>query len=370
VKKDQLNLLFKLQEKPVAPAAELARDIGVTPPTVRSWLAKLRKERVFVSVPATLQVKRIGLEMYDFMVRVKSHEALTKIEKFCDAHPYTSYRARVFGGGQQGMLLQFRQPATAKGHLEDALGIMKDGCIISDIRELPTLRTEYGSAYTRPKLDAWDSERMVWKFDWDEWWENAPDDFEDYEKTTGNMDAPIEIDELDVQLLEQITKDARQKNIEMIRSIGRDPRESGLQQSVSARIKRLKQEVIDSYRIFINWTHFDIYNTPMLIVNASKCVTNQLIHHLTHSDFPFGSSIRPIEQGFVWSARMPSAHLSELVSLVWKISKSFELLMIDYKHSQMYALWSETWNAKRRTWETDKDFCLDSPINAIFAESD
>jgi DNA-binding Lrp family transcriptional regulator len=370
VKKDRLNLLFKLQEKPVAPATELARDIGVTPPTVRSWLAKLRKEKVFVSVPATLRVKKLGLEMYDYTVRVESHDALTKIEKFCDAHPYTSYRARVFGGSQQGMLLQFRQPPSARTYLEDALAVMKEKGIISDVRELPTLRTEYGSAYTRPKLDAWNPDRMVWKFDWDDWWQNAPDDFEEYDQAAARDNSLIEIDKLDVQLLEEITKDARQKNIEMIRSIGRDPEESGLQQSVSARIKKLKKEVIESYRIFINWTHFDVYNTPMLIVRASERVTDQLIHYLIHSDFPFGSSIRPIKQGFVWSARMPSAHLSELVSLVWKISKGFELLMIDYKHSQMYALWSEAWDADGRAWKVGREFCLDSPMNPVLDNSD
>ena len=93
----KLALLFALQEHPVAPAAALAKQIGVTPPTTRTWLDALVKERVYVGVQANLRVRNLGLDYDDFLVSVDSYESLTKLEKFCRLHPYTSYRARVFG---------------------------------------------------------------------------------------------------------------------------------------------------------------------------------------------------------------------------------------------------------------------------------
>jgi len=207
---------------------------------------------------------------------------------------------------------------------------------------------------------------MTWVFDWDTWWARDPPDL-DSERPHGRRTAGnerIELDKLDVRLLQELTANARQKNIDIIRRLGMDPREGSIQQKVSKRIQRLR-EVIDSYRVFINWTHFDVYNTPMLIVRADKASTERLIAKLKEGTFPFSSSIRHIPDGFVWYARLPSAHLSELVSLVWRISESYELLMIDYKCSQTYGLWAETFDEETSDWRTDRQFCLDGPLEAI-----
>jgi hypothetical protein len=147
--------------------------------------------------------------------------------------------------------------------------------------------------------------------------------------------------------------------------MGLDKNTPGLQQKVSARLKRLKDEVIESYRIFINWTHFDVYNTPLIIANCDSNITDRLIKHLSTSMFPFGSIIRKTNDGFIWSARLPSGHLSELVAVVWKITDFFEVLIIDFKHSQVYGLWAETFDKDNNKWRSEKEFCLDSPLKAI-----
>jgi hypothetical protein len=138
-----------------------------------------------------------------------------------------------------------------------------------------------------------------------------------------------------------------------------------VKQKVSSKLKRLSEEVVESYRLYINWTHFDVYNTPTIIAKADEKVTDRLIAYLGVSKFPFASSIRKIESGFIWSARLPSAHLSELLSLVWKITKSHEILIIDYKHSQVYGLWAETFDSETNSWRTDREFCLDAPLKTI-----
>jgi len=170
---------------------------------------------------------------------------------------------------------------------------------------------------------------------------------------------------LDVRILQEIGTNARRKNIEVIEALGMDKNEAGIQQKISSRLKRLDADVIESYRVFINWTHFDVYNTPIIIADTDEEVTDRLISYLSTSKFPFGSSIRKIETGFIWSARLPSAHLSELLSFVWKLAKSHEILIIDYKHSQVYGLWAETFDSKTNTWKTDREFCLELPLKSI-----
>jgi len=364
VNEKKLELLFALQEHPIAPAAALAKQVKVSPPTTRAWLEGLRKEKVYVGVQANLRVRKLGLEIDDFLVSIDSYDALTKVEKFCRTHPYTSYRARVFGGTTHGVLLQFRQPDAARKHLVESLNIMKDKGLLTSIRELPTLTSDYGSTYTRPQRTAWDSEKMTWVFDWETWWNQAPSKVEK-PKLVPESNEIFELDTPDTKLLQELTLNARRKNIEIIQAMGMNPEQKGLQQLISAKIKKLNTEVIESYRVFVNWTHFDVYNTPMIIAQAKSGVTRRLITHLSNSEFPFGSSIRETNDGFVWSARLPSAHLSELIALVWKISNSHELLIIDYKHSQNYGLWSETFDTDTSTWKSDRKFCLETPMKSI-----
>jgi len=64
-------------------------------------------------------------------------------------------------------------------------------------------------------------------------------------------------------------------------------------------------------------------------------------------------------------SQLSSAHLSELVSFVWKLTKSYEILIIDYKHSQVYGLWAETFDNKSNSWRIDREFCLDTPLKSI-----
>jgi len=364
VNTDKLKLLLALQEDPIAPAAKLAKQVGVTPPTARAWLDSLRDEKVYVSVQANILGRRLGLEMDDFLLKVDSYDSLEKIEQFCEAHPYTSYRARVFGGDDHGIMVQFRQPDEARSHLLDAFDIMKKKGIVTHIRELPTLRTEYGSTYTRPRLDAWNPERMVWEFDWDKWWNNQPSDVKSPDTKT-TQEETITLDHLDVQILQHIHMNARRKNTDIIESLGFDKNTPGVQQKISAKLKRLKNEVIESYRVFINWTHFDVYNTPLIIAKAHSKTSDRLVKHLSDSNFPFGSSIRKTLDGFVWSARLPSGHFSELVGLVWKISESFEVLILDFKHSQIYGLWADAFDGESSTWRLEREFCFEMPLKSI-----
>ncbi|MGY5858265.1 MAG: hypothetical protein RTU63_02770 [Candidatus Thorarchaeota archaeon] len=362
---ERLKLLFALQEQPVAPASVLAKQVGVTAPTARAWLESLKEEQVFVGVQSNLRSRRIGLELDDYILQVTSHEALEKIEKFSENYPYTSYRARVFGGNVQGIMLQFRQPDAARPHILESFDMMMAEGLISNIRELPTLNEEYGSSFTRPRINAWNPEIMGWEFDWDKWWSGCPKKIETKPKIPPKIDEFVQLDELDVRIIQELTVNARRKNIEIIEAIGLDKTAPGIQQKVSSKLKRLSDEVVESYRLYINWTHFDVYNTPIIIAEADEQVTDRLIAYLATSKFPFASSIRKIKSGFIWSARLPSAHLSEQLSLVWKIAKSHEILIMDYKHSQVYGLWAEAFNSETKSWKTDREFCLDLALKAI-----
>jgi hypothetical protein len=206
---------------------------------------------------------------------------------------------------------------------------------------------------------------MGWEFDWEEWWSACPKKVHSKPKALESPDDLVQLDELDVRIIQEISVNARRKNIEIIEALGMDKNTPGVQQKISSKLKRLSEEVVESYRLFINWTHFDVYNTPIIIAEADEDVTDRLISYLSTSKFPFGSSIRKIETGFIWFARLPSAHLSELVSLVWKVSNSHEILIIDYKHSQVYGLWAEAFDYKSRSWKTDEEFCLDTSLKSI-----
>ena len=75
-----------MQEMPMAPAKRLAEEIGRSTPTVISWLKKLARDKMFLGVKPDLKVHLLGLEIYDFLLDVTNHEALLRIEEFCEKH--------------------------------------------------------------------------------------------------------------------------------------------------------------------------------------------------------------------------------------------------------------------------------------------
>lgn len=162
----------------------------------------------------------------------------------------------------------------------------------------------------------------------------------------------------------------------MIRSL-KLSKKSGVAQKVSRRLRFLKENAISDYRVFLNWTDFDLYQTILIqgfcrdeiplklrnyLMKSSKEVNQSNIQR--NSVFPFQCSYFITNDGFYWYVRAPPKHVSELLDFIWEISPDHKLFLLDYRFSQRYKLWDQTFDAENHKWKKNYDFMIKSVLES------
>jgi DNA-binding Lrp family transcriptional regulator len=345
------DLLIALQENPLASDSALAAIIGVSQPTVTARLQALKEKVSLYNVHAHLNPTALGMEICDLILDIPTKQGVCFLEDLCDKHPYTLYRSREFGR-TSGLFAQFRIPMGSRYLLEELLRSLKEKELLSNYDILRRSPEAPSPIYCRASLVAWSPQATKWEFNWNEWIEQLASCSETLPKKPRSESVLENLSELDVKLLGELTQEARQRNSTIIRKIGLDVNSPGLRQKVSRRMKFLRGKVVWGYRVFLNWEIFDTYHTFVFICKASEKDAARLYNHLDNNPIPFQSSYVILDNGFLWSVQAPPSHFSSVGSIVWDHSKDRELLLLDYKSSQLYGLWPETYDPAGGIWQT------------------
>ena len=146
----------------------------------------------------------------------------------------------------------------------------------------------------------------------------------------------------------------------------------GIAQKVSRRVSYLKEQAITGYRVFLNWTSFDLYQTVIIHGHCSKLLARKLRNYIYNSNgsqtqdgrpsFPFQGVFLITETGFLWYVRAPPAHISDLANFVMEICPKHDMFWVGYKHSLSYFLWDETFDEEKRQWKSDRTFMVDDVL--------
>ncbi|MHA1225898.1 MAG: hypothetical protein ACTSR2_03640 [Candidatus Hodarchaeales archaeon] len=222
---------------------------------------------------------------------------------------------------------------------------------IANFRLLSKSDDSTPSIYSKNLFLALNKTSQRWEFDWNIWKEQLNSTSETIPKKKSEESILKKIQLLDVQLLGQLTLDARQKNSEIIRKIGLDPNSPGVRQKVSRRLKFLKEYAIQNYRCFFNWEVFDTHHTFLFICKTSKSQSARLFNNLKENTIPFQSTFTIVDGGFLWAVQAPPSHFSHISSIVWENSIEQELILMDYKSSMVYGLWPATFDSERQQWK-------------------
>ncbi len=344
-----MNLLIALQENPLSSDSALANIMGVSQPTATSRLRELKEKVSIYNIHCDLDCDALGLELIDVILDIPNGPALEFCEKICKEHPYTLYRTRQYGK-TSGLFIQFRIPLNSKKYIIDLIELLKEKKIISNFRIPKRSQNAPPTPYSRSKLSAWDPKTMRWEFDWENWipdLESQSSVFPPFIQTDCILD---NLSGMDIHQLSEMTQDARQKNTDIMRKLSYDIYEPGLPQKVSRRLKFLKEKVVTGYRVFLNWEVFDTYHTFAFICKATKEQTAQLYNQLSDKPIPFYSTFTILDDGYLWSVQAPPSHFSNIGKITWDYSEERELLILDYKTSDTYGLWAETYDSLSHSW--------------------
>ena len=272
--------MLVIQNDPLAPVSTIAKRIGMSTSSTAERIKRLQSSVAFKAVHADLNLNALGLELHDFFYQAKTYQALEFLEKtLCYYHPYVLYRGRCYGRFS-GLYIQYRIPKGGLHYLHRINDELVRVGIISGIEHIQREALEKGVSI-KSSLNSWNRGKLCWEFDWKQWEE----EFENISKSSNRLKPvkPLDLrvfDDLDVKLLAELTRNARQKNIDIIRNFGLDGSKTGITQLISRKLSVLKSQAISDYRIFLNWKYFDLYQTIMIKGTCPKEISLQLRNYL------------------------------------------------------------------------------------------
>ncbi len=354
---DHLSILLAIQDRPLATVKEIAETTKI--PRGRAskllrWLlgeSSDNKKKYFRVVPV-LDETALGLETVDVFIEAPRLSQLKMVEQLCEKHPYTKYRARCYGK-HVGLFTQFRIPLGTRHLLEECLDKKAENIPGIAYEILPT--TESQIVRSNATLENWDPESFTWEFDWHNWFKSKISK----KKKRPSMGS-TKLDYLtrrDIRILAQLSRGVMRKQAQIIRAL----QEEGVHissQDFSRRLKMLQEHFIMEYQVFLDPAAFDLYSNVIITSECGDRKADSIADHMRYQPIPFSSSLKTSGGFLFWYLRLPQSHLSALLNLLREEIETFDVTLIDYHMSEVYALWYEAFDEKNKAWRCDREFML------------
>ncbi len=373
---NELDLLIALQDNPLGTYRELAEALKVTPPTAKARLQKISEKLdpktdpniPTILVQADLNLQALGLEVINVLVRTTSLKHIMLLEKAFYHHPYTAYNVRCMGKNQ-GLFLQFRLPIDTLPKIQEFFSTIQQefSGLIEDVHFLPASEL---SVYTKFNLEIWNEEEKTWNFNWNEWISKIDTMPSVFDVSSGSDIILDHLTSLDLQILQELTWNARRRNIDLIEVLSTNYNQNSNNDKsriepyqMTRRLQYLNENAILGYRVEPNWKVFNIFDSLLFFCRTTKELAYKWGNLLKIYPVPFKSTFQIIEEGFYWYIGCPSAHFSEISELIWKHAPDFDFYLLDYRSSRVYPIWWKTFDEKSKTWRTDDEFMIKKPLD-------
>jgi len=340
---------------------QIAERVGLSRTTVSrdiKWLSgKLpgATKRYFRVVP-DLNETSLELETIDVFLDTPDIEALVKLEKMCDIHPYTKYRARCYGH-HSGLFVQFRIPISTEKLIKALLQRLKLKMLLTKYSILPTI--EVNPIFSVSRLQHWNSDSFSWDFDWNAW------------ATERIKKIPIEsihtasvvdhLDNQDISILTHLSYGARRKQKEIIKALEKDDIHLSSQE-FSRRLAFLNSSVIKDYIIFLDTDAFDLYSNVILTAQAEQGFAEEIHAKMKSNPIPFRSTLKIKDEFLLWFLRLPPNHLSHFLTFLQPRVHELNISLLDHQSSVTYGVWSGAFNGG---WKKDSDFLVTKVIEEL-----
>ncbi|UYP46226.1 hypothetical protein NEF87_002511 [Candidatus Lokiarchaeum ossiferum] len=364
-----IRVLLALEQKPLATYDELSIITGYAKSVVFGIMKQLSSSKDHPSyfyVVGHPNLHALGLEVVDVFVHANSIEQVTNLYKICQAHPYTIVFAPCYGA-TNGALVQFRIPLNSKSLINDLFSHFKENNVIQDFQIL-----NFGtkSIYTSIDVKFWDFSSFCWNFNWEEWFSFEISESKSEPKTFGKVGTVKSwLKKRDIAILAQLTDDARNKKIDMIKAL----KQQGYNftpQTFSRRLKRVKDECISKYRVFMDLASFDLLNCIAILGKGKKKEIQELTQRVSSQQIPFHSVFKSEKNRFFWYLYLPTTHTADLLYHIRPKFSDIKMYYIDQPRSHLFLPWPETFNEEKEDWKVDRQFMVDDVITALIPKDE
>ncbi len=354
-----LSLLLALQEGPLETTKDLSHRVDFSRSTVSKYLKWLDGKsndspKKFFRVVPEFDEAALALYTVEVFLKTDNYDSIRNLEQLCDAHPYTKYRARSYGGFP-GLFAQFRIPLGSQNQLRTLLESKVDENHLDSFWILPTTNT--APIFSIARLEHWDNNSFTWGFDWSSWIESTIE-IPSVKKPRQSVPRLDLLSKNDMYILSDLVHGARRKQKAIIDKLSKRGIEFSSQE-FSRRLKLLQDHFIQGYHVFIDPEAFDLYSNVILTANVEQRFALELQAKMLSNPIPFRSTLKIADEFLFWYLRLPPSHMSRVLEYVHGNSSDLMVSMVDYENTEVYGIWPETFDEKSKSWRISSEFMID-----------
>ncbi len=354
-----LRILQILEFSPTIPVKQLAENVGTSWITANRHIEHLRESGILSNSYAVFDPGRLGLVRHVVFFTASSETQVEKLEMACDLHPYTHYRARIYGPST-GLFTQFDIPLSGTQHLSEFLEALQDLGFSSDVQDIPST----GHRVSTPaNLERFDSQNQSWNYDWNQWPNIIDSCTTEIETPEQDLQTP-ELSSVELGVLRDLTSNAdiSQREIQEKYSVS--------QSTASRKMALVEEQFIESIRARIDRSRFDVTSTKLFFsTQAEQGAREKLFNALQREDAPpFPLSIDLLDEGalLLWG-RMPPTHEHNLFYALWRYLPEIRVFTMDTvgNHSSLYWFYPENYDLDRNSWKVSKEWMVTIPLDSL-----
>lgn len=384
-------ILLALIKKPMGTAEEITREanavlekqgdesIKLTENTVARRLKKLFESNAIYGARAFINHEILGLQLYFFLIHLNEvnwEKNAQIVIQFCDNHPYTSFRDRVFGGSLNGIMAYFMLPtdSEALGHLLQCFEMLREKKIITSYTRYQIKHRFRNEA----NLERFDLNSNQWSIDYEAIDAEFRKDLQVSKKQETFESILPKLDAFDMALIREMTRNSRRPQKQILQEI-MDPKHNvgadysqefrdhfrDTPQTISRRLKDLETlGVFEGYQLSYYVEDFGMFNSVLYIADRDPQKETALISSMKNSQLPFPSRISTSSDKLIFWMDLPSSHLPRLTNFLMGKFQNLQFFLFG-KDVMSYYFWHENYEIPTKSWKVSKEWIIDSPFQEI-----
>ncbi len=341
---------------------------------------------------AMLKFELLNLTRFDFFITCSSENQLRNVSKFCDAHPYTSFRGRIHGG-KNGVYIVFYMPNETLNMLLFSLELLKREKLIDDFEQI-ILSTNF-LIFSLLKIDVFDVNEKKWNFNFEEFKANinkySSNEARDFFEKDKNNSILQKIDKIDVMILSEWGYGAgpRKTKAELLNNISNGKIYENFVKDlklnryiISDHVDALlKHNIVKQVGIGFDRKKIQILATLFFIGKAKVEFLNTFANYIHSDDFPFDStlSVGDLDStnqtaSYTWWVNFTANIVSKFTEFLFENSIVLKTFVVTYNALDMdnYPLYHANFihgPPNNNHWNTSEENCLIEPLK-VFLDSE
>ncbi len=376
-------ILQVLQQNHSFTPNKIGRHVGLSAETVRSRIYKMKQggvlranreievpllgKRMQTELEAVYIPQHLGLlRQHVLFHNVPNARSLNALLSFCEAHPYTHYRAVAYGNGTT-LYAQFDIPPKIMDEMEHLYQVLEEAQLFDYFQ---ILKTDFVGK-SEVDLAKWDYRNKEWLLGDGNAFPRTLSIIDLWEKflMEGKV-SPIEkvrpamhskMDPLDMLLLREITVNAK-ASVKFLSQIYN--KDMG---TISRRLKALRENVALGSILYYDPSLFDIEYYQLIIGEfspGSDLSAESLLSFLKSGDLPFESTVAIDGKWFMWYISSPASLASSFTDFIWQNVASFQVFQLNLSKARTYYFYHENYKGNKE-WRTDTEWIFNDPLDAI-----